>query len=128
MENLLKVAAIALTAAIGAVVIKKQIPEIGLVLGLFAGASILLLSLDAIESVKTAIERLADTAALAPAIVTPVVKTIGIALVTKITAEICKDAKEGGLAVFTEIAGAATAILVCLPLLETALKMITDLL
>lgn len=128
MENLLKIAAIALTAAIGAVVIKKQTPEMGLVLGLFAGTSILLLSWNAIESLKAAIERLSDTAALAPAVVTPVIKTIGIALVTKITAEICKDAKEGGLAVFTEIAGSATALLVCLPLLETVLKMITDLL
>lgn len=124
----MKIAAIALTAAISAVVIRKQTPEIGLVLGLFAGASILLLSWNAIESLKMTIERLSDAAALAPAVVTPVVKTIGIALVTKMTAEICKDAKEGGLAAFTEIAGAAAAIFVCLPLLETVLKMITDLL
>lgn len=128
MENVIKIAAIAITAALGAVVVKKQVPEIGLILGILTGAIILFLSLDAMQKAKSVMEMLADTAALSPAILTPVIKTIGIAIITKITAEICKDAKEGGIAAFVEIAGAAGALLVCLPLLEAVLTLITELL
>lgn len=126
MENVLKIASIAIAAALGAAVIKKQVPEIGLILSVLAGAIILSLSLDAIQKAKSVMEMLADTAALSPAILTPVVKTIGIAIATKVTSEICKDAKESGIAAFVEIAGASGALLVCLPLLEAVLALITE--
>ena len=41
---------------------------------------------------------------------------------------ICRDAKEGGLAAFVETAGAAVALFLAVPLLETVLNMITGLL
>ena len=125
---MVKIAAIAVIAALCAVTVKKQTPELGLVLGLFAGCFILFCSLDALKEVKELIQKLADTAGISPAVVTPVIKTVGIAIVTKIAAEICKDAKEGGIASFVEIAGAAGALVVCLPLLESVLAMITELL
>lgn len=126
MENVIKIAAIAIAAALCAVVVKKQVPEIGLALGILAGATILFLSMDAIQQAKNVMDMLAETAALSPAVVVPVIKTIGIAIITKVTAEICKDAKEGAIAAFVEIAGAAGALLVCLPLLEAVLALITD--
>ncbi len=128
MESIVKIAAIAVTAALCAVVVKKQTPELGLVLGLLAGALILSFSVTALKSTKELMETLADTAGLSPAVLTPVIKTVGIAIVTKLTAEICRDAKEGGIAAFVETAGAAGALLVCLPLMETVLTMITELL
>lgn len=128
MESIVKIAAIAVTAALCAVVVKKQVPELGLVLGLLAGALILTYSVTALKSAKELMETLADTAGLSPAVLAPVVKTVGIAIVTKLAAEICRDAKEGGIAAFVETAGAAGALLVCLPLMETVLTMITELL
>lgn len=128
MESIVKIAAIAVTAALCAVVVKKQSPELGLVLGLVAGALILSFSLSALSSVKELMDTLADTAGLSPAVVMPVVKTVGIAIVTKLTAEVCRDAKEGGIAAFVETAGAAGAILVCIPLMEAVLNMILELL
>lgn len=128
MESIVKIAAIAVTAALCAVVVKKQVPELGLVLGLLAGALILSFSITALKSTKELMETLADTAGLSPAVLTPVIKTVGIGIVTKLAAEICRDAKEGGIAAFVETAGAAGALLVCLPLMETVLNMITELL
>lgn len=128
MESVVKIAAIAVTASLCAVVVKKQAPEVGLVLGLLAGALILSLSIPALKSAKILMETLAETAGLSPAVLTPVVKTVGIAIVTKLAAELCRDAKEGGIAAFLETAGAAGALLVCLPLLESVLTTITQLL
>lgn len=128
MESIVKIAAVAIIAALCAVVIKKQVPEMGLVLGLLAGALILSFSIPALKSIRELMETLADAAGLSPAVLTPVVKTVGIAILTKLTAEVCRDAKEGGIAAFVETAGAAGALFVCLPLMDAVLSMIGELL
>ena len=128
MPDLVKIAAIAVAAALCAVVVKKNVAELGMVLALCAGAIILSCSLGALEGVKELMDTLADTAGLSPAVLAPVVKTVGIAVLTRVSAELCRDAKEGGIAAFVETAGAAAALLVSLPLLKTVLSMVTGLL
>lgn len=128
MDAVLKIAAVAVAGALCAAVVKKNAQEIGLAIALAAGVIILTFSLTAIEGVRTLMDTLADTAGLAPAVLAPVVKTVGIAIVTRITAEICRDAKEGGIASFVETAGAALALFVALPLLQAVLTTITGLL
>ena len=128
MPDMVKIAAIAVAAALCAVVVKKNVAELGMVLALCAGAIILSCSLGALEGVKELMDTLADTAGLSPAVLAPVVKTVGIAVLTRVSAELCRDAKEGGIAAFVETAGAAAALLVSLPLLKTVLSMVTGLL
>ncbi len=127
MESIVKIAAIAVVAALCAVTVKKQVPELGLAIGLIAGTLILASSVAALKSAKDLMETLADTVGLSPAVLTPVIKTVGIAIITKLAAEICRDAKEGGIAAFVETAGAASALFVALPLIEMVLSMITGL-
>ena len=128
MPDMVKIAAIAVAAALCAVVVKKNVAELGMVLALCAGAIILSCSLGALEGVKELMDTLADTAGLSPAVLAPVVKTVGIAVLTRVSAELCRAAKEGGIAAFVETAGAAAALLVSLPLLKTVLSMVTGLL
>ncbi len=128
MPDMVKIAAIAVAAALCAVVVKKNVAELGMVLALCAGAIILSCSLGALEGVKELMDTLADTAGLSPAVLAPVAKTVGIAVLTRVSAELCRDAKEGGIAAFVETAGAAAALLVSLPLLKTVLSMVTGLL
>ena len=128
MGDILKLAAIAVTAALCATVVRKTVPEISVVMVLAAGVLLLTAALDAMGSVTAVMNDLADTAGLSPAILSPVLKTAGIAVLTHIAAEVCRDAKEGGLAAFLEVAGSALALLVALPLLQTVLSMITELL
>ena len=128
MPDMVKIAAIAVAAALCSVVVKKNVAELGMVLALCAGAIILSCSLGALEGVKELMDTLADTAGLSPAVLAPVVKTVGIAVLTRVSAELCRDAKAGGIAAFVETAGAAAALFVSLPLLKTVLSMVTGLL
>lgn len=128
MEDMLKIAAVAIIAAICAAVVKKNVQELGLVLSLMAGVLILSFALSAIGNVRDLLESLADTAGLEPAILAPIIKTVGIAIITRVTAEICRDAKESGIASFVETAGAATALYLALPLVRAVLNMVTGLL
>lgn len=124
---MLKIAAVAILSAICAVVVKKQVQELGLVLALTAGALILSFALSAMEGVRQLMDTLASLAGLSSSVLLPVVKTVGIAIVTRVAAEVCRDAKEGGIAAFVETAGAACALFVALPLLEAVLEVMTEL-
>ena len=129
MPDMVKIAAIAVAAALCAVVVKKNVAELGMVLALCAGAIILSCSLGALEGVKELMDTLADTAGLSPAVLAPVVKTVGIAVLTRVSAELCRDAKEGGIAAFVETAGAAAARQMATMLFSTVLmSLITKLL
>ena len=123
-----KVAAGAVIAALCSVVIRKQTPELAMVLVLLAAALILGQSIGAVREIKTMLEQLRQMAGLSPAVVTPVIKTVGVALLTRFTAEICKDTGEGGLAACVETVGTITALLFAIPLLQTVFSMLTRLL
>lgn len=128
MELVGKIAALAVAAALCALVVRQNAREVGLVLSLAAGALILLQALGAIEAIRTLIEDLGERAGLSPAVLDPVLKTVGIAVLTRLSAEVCRDAKESGIAAFVETAGAVMVLYVALPLIRAVLETIAELL
>ena len=128
MESVVRLAAAAVAAALCAVVVKQHAREVGAVLALAAGALLLGAALGAIEEVRALADELGELIGLSPAVLAPVLKTVGIAILTRIAAELCRDAKESGIAAFVETAGGLAALYVALPLLETVLRMVTGLL
>ena len=123
-----RIAAVAVVAALCAVLVRKQSPEVALALSLAGAAWILSRCIPAIIAVKTMVDTLREAAGLSPVVVAPVLKTVGIAVLTRFAAELCRDAKEGGLATFVETAGSVFALVLALPLLQTVLSMLTELL
>ena len=55
------------------------------------------------------------------------VKTLGIALVSRLGTEICRDAGQGAMAAVLETAGAFGAVLVSLPLVRAAWELLRSL-
>lgn len=123
-----KIAALAVAAALCALVVRQNAREIGLVLALLVGALILGQALGAVEAIWELLEELGERAGLSPAVLDPVVKTVGIGILTKISAEVCRDAKESGIAAFVETAGAALSLYVALPLIRAVLDTVSELL
>ncbi len=123
-----RIAAFAVVAALCAVVVRKQVPELSMVLVILGGAMILGRALYALTGVRAMLDTLREAAGLSPAVVAPVIKTAGVAILTRFAAELCRDAKEGGLASFVETAGAAIALFLALPLMQTVLSLLTELL
>lgn len=123
-----RLAALAVTAALCALTLKKRVPELALVLSLAAGAILLTQAMECLSGVRGVMDRLSQTAGLSPRVWSPVVKTVGIGVVTHLAAAVCKDAGEGGVAAFLETAGAALALFTALPLLETVFDALEGLL
>lgn len=124
----MKVAAAAIVAAVCAVVVRRQAPEIGLVLAVCAGALIMLYCSGALTAVTVLMDKLVETGGLSGQVVEPVLKTVGIAIVTRLSADFCRDAKEGGLASAVELAGTVLALLAVLPLMTAVLELLEQLL
>ena len=128
MEEMLKISALAVTAVLCAGVVRRGAPEIALVIALGAGVAVIWLAMDALGQVISLLERMADLAQVDSRVLRPVVKTVAISVLTRVSGEICKSGGEGGLAAFVETAGTILALGVSLPLVEGVLELMGRLL
>ncbi len=128
MSEACKVAAAAVLASLLAVVLRRHVPELALLLGLAAAAGVLLYCAGTLEQVLSFLAELTAVAGVSDAILEPVVKTCGIGLVTRLASDFCKDAQEGMLASAVELAGTALALAAVLPLFTAVLELLTGLL
>ena len=125
--DILHLCALAVTAALCALVLRKSVPELALVLGLAAGVLLLGQAMEALAAVRGLMDNLARTAGLSPQVWQPVVKTVGIGIVTKLASAVCKDAGAGGVAAYLETSGTALALFTALPLVETVFDTLAEL-
>ena len=128
MEVMVKLAAVGVTAVVLSAVLKKNTPELALLLALAAGLWMLFLVADGLGAVVVLMEELAGQAGLSEVLLEPVVKTVALSILTKLTVEICRSAGEGGVAAFVETAGAVLALLAALPLIRAVAQMMGELL
>ena len=128
MDLMVKVAAGAITAAVLGVVLRKNTPELALLLALAAGLWMVALVADGLGAVVALWEELTSLAGLSEELLEPVVKTVALSILTRLTAEVCKSAGEGGVAAFVETAGTVLALVVALPLVRAVVLMMTEML
>ncbi len=124
MELLLKIAAGAVAAAVCAGILRRNSPEFAIPILLAAGMWILWMTVQAMGEVVASIVRLTQVAQLETELVEPVVKVVGLSLITRITGEVCRAAGEGGVAAFVDVAGTILALAAALPLVNAVVEMI----
>lgn len=83
---------------------------------------------DGLGAVVALMEELTSLAGLSEELLEPVVKTVALSILTRLTAEVCKSAGEGGVAAFVETAGTVLALVVALPLVRAVVLMMTEML
>ena len=123
-----KLTAVGVTAVVLSAVLKKNTPELALLLVLAAGLWMLSLVASGLGAIVALMEELAQQAGLSEALLEPVVKTVALSILTKLTVELCRSAGEGGVAAFVETAGAVLALLVALPLIQAVAQLMGELL
>ena len=122
--ELLKLAALCAVCLLPVVLLRKQAPEQALLLTIailaVTAARCLSLALPLLEEVLTLFER-ADIEALYLSIL---LRTLAAALVTRLCADLCKDGGSQALASAVEIAGAAAALAIAMPLLKAVIELL----
>jgi len=128
MEAMAKLTAVGVTAVVLSAVLKKNTPELALLLALAAGLWMLSLVAGGLGAVVELMKELARQAGLSEALLEPVVKTVALSILTKLTVELCRSAGESGVAAFVETAGSVLALLVALPLVRAVAQLMGELL
>ncbi len=127
MELVLKAAAVAFIGSLFCLVLRKYVPEVALLLGIVTGGSVLLIMVGTWEQVQMGLDMLMSYTGLDESLTTPILKVTVIAVLTKLTSQICRDAGEGTVAVCCELAGTLGALAAAMPLLERIMDLIAGL-
>ena len=128
MSQMVVVSGGVLVAVVCGVVVRKQAPEIALVLTLCAAVAVLVAVSGELGLIVGYIQRLAQAGGISQELIAPVMKTTGIAMLCKFTADFCRDAKENGLASAVELAGTVLGLVAAMPLLQGVLALLEELL
>ena len=128
MEIMVRIAAVAVTAAVLGAVLRRNTPELALLLVLGAGIWMLGLTANALGAALELLQELTGLTGVEDELLMPVVKTVALSLVTRLTAEICRGAGEGGIAAFVETAGTVLALGVSLPMVRAVMILMGELL
>lgn len=128
MEIMIKLAGVAVTAVVFSGVLRKNTPELALLLTVAAGVWMLTLVADGLGAAVELMEELAGQAGVSEVLLEPVVKTVALSILTKLTSEICRAAGESGVAAFVETAGTVLALAVALPLVRAVAQLMGELL
>ena len=126
MEQIIRIAALCVVAALLALVIRRGTPELALLLAVGCAVAVLLSLAEPLREVLLFLEELGEQSGVSRQLFEPLYKTVGIAFVVKLGGELCRDAGESAMAAVVESAGAVCALLVALPLLRAVLSLIVE--
>ena len=128
MELVYRAAALALTAAVLTLVIRKKNPEMASLLSIAAITAVLLAALryaEAFRELTATVRTLLDGS---ESYLLPVLTCLAAAIVTRIASDLCRDASQTALASAVELTGAVCAVGISLPMILAVLKRIGGLL
>ncbi len=124
MEDVVKIAGICLTAAVLAAALDRRDHAIAMALGVLACALTLIACVRAIRPAARFLEELSELSGLGAACLTPLVKTVGVGVVTQICCAVCADCGQNAMAKAAELCGVCASIVLALPLMRAALDVI----
>ena len=128
MAELGRIAAICLIGIVLTLLLEKNHPELAMLLAIAVCAGMLFFYLGRMKIILSVLEQMAQAGGISSDLLEPLLKTVGIALISHTGAELCRDAKQGAVATVVETAGAFSAIIVSIPLLKAVWELLRGML
>lgn len=128
MDTSLKITAVCLVGALLATLLKKTSPPMGLLVSVALCVAVLAVLLGLLGECTAFLQQLTELGGLSMELFVPLIKTVAIALISRLGGALCRDAGESAAASLVEVAGAFAAILVSLPLFTAAWELLEGLL
>lgn len=124
MNIILRAAVAALIASLVCQLIKKHNPEYSFVVGAAVSVLILLASSPGINALEELINCSQNIVGKSSATIKPLLKCMGIGLIGKFSADLCRDASQSAAAASVELCATLCAASAAMPIIITMLKMI----
>ena len=128
MDQICPIAAVSLIGSLSALFLKREVKELSLLLSIVTSVILLSLVTAGALEILSLLRQLAETAEISDALLAPMLKVLGIEVVTNLVANICRDAGEGGVASAVELTGAICALYTSIPVIQAVLILIEELL
>lgn len=127
MELMAKISAAAICASVLSLTIKKNCPEMSVLLSLAVITAVISAGFSAAEGVKGIIEEVRDALSDCGEYLYPVLKCTGIGMITGCASRLCKDCAQSSAASAVELVGTMCAAASAAPMITAALKLIGEL-
>lgn len=127
MEAVIKLSAAAILASAVCLLLKRSNAELTVPLSAAVCVGAVVLASGLLRPVMEVLGSARRLSGLSDTLFYPVLKSVGIAICSRIAADICKDSGQGAMAGCVELVGAVCALYAALPLIETLLDMLEDL-
>ena len=124
MELIVKAAALALTAALIGIVLQRTNPELSLLLSICTVVLIMGAALGFAKSFTELAQTVQRIFGVSETLIKPVLKCVAVAIITKMTSDLCKDSSQAAAASAVELAGTVCALCIIMPLLMSMLTAI----
>ncbi len=127
MDGLVRLIPVAVLSAVLALIVKKDNPLTAFLISLAAVTLMLISLLSEIQTVTAFLREMSGYSSLKNETILPLIKIVGVSIVTGIASQLCKDANEGTLSYAAELLGVISAVLIALPLFTQVLSLILSL-
>ncbi len=126
--EIVQVVGLAIVAVVLLLVIRRQRPEIAVLLGLVVALTIFVMVAQRLVAVVDFLKDLSSRAKVDSLYLNTILKIIGIAYIAEIGAQVCRDAQEGSVASKVELAGKILILVLAMPIvmaiLDTVLRVL----
>ncbi len=127
MTVMMKIAALGIVGSILVLVLKDQKSQLALCIGILTAVGICLLVVPELSAVVSYINRMYSAVCGEDAHFAALMKVTGITVVTKISADVCKDAGQQAAASAVNLAGKILCISLCLPQVGAVFQLLVNL-
>ncbi|MBR4579451.1 MAG: hypothetical protein IKO22_07590 [Oscillospiraceae bacterium] len=128
MEIVTRAAACAVVGSLLALLLRKYTPELSLLAALVTGGAVVWLCAGVCGRIVETLGTIAERSGVEAVYLSPVLKCVAIGAVTRMASQLCRDAQQGSVGAAVELCGAACALYVSLPLVESLLSVVERLL
>ena len=120
----MRMLAAGLTAVCCAQLLRGKSPAMAQLISVAAVVGLFAILFPQLKEIADGFQRILRKTELETQLFLPIVKVLAITQITRISAELCRDAGERGIAAKLELGGAAVSLLCIFPLVEEALELI----
>ncbi|MCL1963995.1 MAG: stage III sporulation protein AD [Firmicutes bacterium] len=127
MESL-QIVGFGVASALLAMTLRRDRPEMALVVSLAAGLCMLIAVMGRLGEVIAAMSSLAARAELPSAILPLLLRVIGVASLCELGTQLCRDAGEGGIAAKIELGGKLIVLVMAMPVAMELIELVLGIL
>ena len=128
MDDIIKIISIGLVALVMIVVIKQYRPEFAIYISLLTGIIILLFTMDKLTGIIDLIKSISEKSGINNQFLSILLKITGIAILSELAVNVCKDSGEGAIAGKIEIGSKIIIISLSIPIISNLLELIIKIL